>query len=60
MEQVKHMMDGISVMAVLTSFSNIFPAVLSVLSACLAIVWYWIRITEYLKSKKVISDDKIR
>lgn len=53
MEQLKHMLDGVSLAAVLSSVFNALPAVLTVISTSLAIVWYCIRIGEYLKNKKV-------
>ncbi len=56
MEPVKHFMDGVSLAAVLGSVFNALPAVLTVISTTLAIIWYCIRIGEYLKNKKVMNE----
>ena len=60
MDHIKHMTDGLLGIATLANFFkliiagfSILPAVLTVISTLLAIVWYCIRIREYLKNKKV-------
>jgi len=52
MDQFKHMMDGVSLVAVLTGIFNMLPAFVTVISGMLSAIWFGIRIYEYIKTSK--------
>lgn len=62
MEQLKHMLDGFSGLAVLASalkllagFFSALPTILSIISMLMAITWYCIRFYEYFQNKRDIE-----